>query len=164
MESPTLATLAISSRLSMNLPPASRPQPALRGAAGSLRHLRRNRADFCGHRECGGYYRGSGSGYCQSFQITACIPQMVQRRSDRSVSKGLLLCQWPRGIRRNAPKGILAGTKSIPLWSLGRGPEHSGLCVCEGGSGIPVLARRRYLYFLPWVGARECRPCVSGGN
>ena len=34
----------------------------------------------------------------------------------------------------------------------------------EGGSGIPVLARRRYLYFLPWVGARECRPRVSGGK
>ena len=49
-------------------------------------------------------------------------------------------------------------------WSPYRGPEHSGLCVCEGGSGIPVLARRRYLYFLPWVGARECRPRVSGGN
>ena len=46
-------------------------------------------------------------------------------------------------------------------WSPYRGPEHSGLCVCEGGSGIPVLARRRYLYFLLWVGARECRPpCV----
>ena len=49
-------------------------------------------------------------------------------------------------------------------WSPYRGPEHSGLCVCEGGSGIPVLARRQYLYFLPWVGARECRPRVSGGN
>ena len=49
-------------------------------------------------------------------------------------------------------------------WSPYRGPEHSGLCVCEGGSGIPVLARRRYLYFLLWVGARECRPRVSGGN
>ena len=49
-------------------------------------------------------------------------------------------------------------------WSPYRGPEHSGLCVCEGGSGIPVLARRRYLYFLPWVGARVCRPRVSGGN
>ena len=34
----------------------------------------------------------------------------------------------------------------------------------ESGSGIPVLARRQYLYFLPWVGARECRPRVSGGN
>ena len=49
-------------------------------------------------------------------------------------------------------------------WSPYRGPEHSGLCVCEGGSGIPVLARRQYLYFLPWVGARVCRPRVSGGN
>ena len=49
-------------------------------------------------------------------------------------------------------------------WSPYRGPEHSGLCVCEGGSGIPVLARRRYLYFLPWVGARVCRPRVSGGK
>ena len=49
-------------------------------------------------------------------------------------------------------------------WSPHRGPEHSGLCVCEGGSGIPVLARRRYLYFLPWVGARVCHPRVSGGN
>ena len=34
----------------------------------------------------------------------------------------------------------------------------------EGGSGIPVLARRQYLYLLPWVGARECRPRVSGGK
>ena len=34
----------------------------------------------------------------------------------------------------------------------------------EGGSGIPVLARRRYLYFLSWIGARECRPRVSGGK
>ena len=49
-------------------------------------------------------------------------------------------------------------------WSPYRGPEHSGLCVCEGGSGILVLARRRYLYFLPWVGARECRPVCQAAT
>ena len=84
-------------------------------------------------------------------------PAAVNRRPPKGESNGLQIASSICSLRPqtlSAPGGF--------EFYLIRATEYRFRR--EGGSGIPVLARRQYLYFLPWVGARECRPRVSGGK